>query len=307
MEEFWIGRVQARQKLDFEQISVMEAEVTLENGVTGQAFVSGGILDSADEAVVRVNEWIAPVLQGLDVRKQGQIDDTMLKLCETVHQVHMEMGEMMGVSIAAARAAAKGMGMPLYRYIAEKETYRMPVPLMELSDSTKSDTMKESGRKDLLLPVRATSFQEAVQMEQRVYDNLKLLSQKKRKTGVQDAVQNAGYAVGRDIVRITGSEEEITTEYRTIKQISLFETGTLTEVYAAIMLAQKTGYGVALSGWPGETAVADIAVAMEAEQVILGTPCSNHWSAVVNRLLWIEEQMGKNACYENPFSVSFSI
>ena len=62
-----------------------------------------------------------------------------------------------------------------------------------------------------------------------------------------------------------------------------------------------------LSGDESAKAVADIAVAMEAEQVILGTPCSNHWSAVVNRLLWIEEQMGKNACYENPFSVSFSI
>ena len=146
-----IEKIHAREILDSRGNPTVEVEITLENGVMGRAAVPSGASTGENEAlelrdgdkaryggkgvlkaVENVNTIIAPALQGDCVFDQRALDHKMLALDGTSTKSKLGANAILGVSLAAAKAAAKALGMPLYRYIGGCNAYTMPVPMMNI-------------------------------------------------------------------------------------------------------------------------------------------------------------------------------
>ncbi|MBQ7721513.1 MAG: phosphopyruvate hydratase, partial [Kiritimatiellae bacterium] len=146
-----IASVKAREIIDSRGNPTIEADVILDDGTLGRAAVPSGASTGVNEAlelrdgdpkrylgkgvtkaVDNVNKLIAPKLVGHDVFDQRGIDKIMLKLDGTPTKSKLGANAILGVSLAAAKAAANALGMPLYRYIGGTNTYTLPVPMMNI-------------------------------------------------------------------------------------------------------------------------------------------------------------------------------
>lgn len=234
-----IEKIHAREILDSRGNPTVEVEITLENGVMGRAAVPSGASTGENEAlelrdgdkaryggkgvlkaVENVNTIIAPALQGDCVFDQRALDHKMLALDGTSTKSKLGANAILGVSLAAAKAAAKALGMPLYRYIGGCNAYTMPVPMMNIINGGAHSDAPIAFQEFMIRPVGAPSIKEAIRMGAEVFHALaKLLKGRGLSTavgdeggfapalnGIEDALENicqairdAGYEPGKDV------------------------------------------------------------------------------------------------------------
>jgi len=229
----------ARQILDSRSNPTIEVEVHLEDGTYGTAAVpsgaSTGIFEAVElrdenkhiyngsgvlKAVENVNNIIAEELIGMNVLDQVELDQVMLELDGTENKSKLGANAMLGVSLAAAKAAANYLGLGLYQYLGGVNAKTLPVPMMNIINGGKHADNNVDLQEFMIMPVGAPSFSEALRMSSEVYHSLKkLLKSKGYDTGVGDeggfapnlksneeaivviveAIEKAGYVPGKDI------------------------------------------------------------------------------------------------------------
>ena len=176
-----IEKIHAREILDSRGNPTVEVEVTLENGVMGRASVPSGASTGENEAlelrdgdknryggkgtqkaVDNVNKIIAPALVGDCVFQQRALDAKMIALDGTPTKSKLGANAILGVSLAAARAAANALHMPLYRYIGGTNTYTLPVPMMNIINGGAHSDAPIAFQEFMIRPVGAPTLKEAV-------------------------------------------------------------------------------------------------------------------------------------------------
>lgn len=216
-----ISDIRGREILDSRGNPTIEAEVILENGVTGRASVPSGASTGENEAlelrdsdqhryngkgvskaVENINSRIAPALRGRCVYDQRGLDRMMIELDGTPTKRNLGANAILGVSLAIARAAAKACGMPLYRYIGGVNAHVLPVPMMNLLNGGRHSDAPVAFQEFMIRPIGAGSIRQAVQMGAEVFSALKsVLKKKGYSTGVGD---EGGFAPG-----LKGTEEAL--------------------------------------------------------------------------------------------------
>ncbi|WP_396146647.1 phosphopyruvate hydratase [Flavobacterium sp.] len=235
-----IIKVHARQILDSRGNPTIEVDVVTENGVLGRAAVPSGASTGEHEAVElrdggkaymgkgvlkaveNVNTKIAPELMGVSVFEQNHIDQLMIELDGTSNKGNLGANAILGVSLAAAKAAANELGLPLYRYVGGVSANTLPVPMMNIINGGSHSDAPIAFQEFMIMPVKATSFTHAMQMGTEIFHNLKkVLHDRHLSTAVGDeggfapnlaggtedaldtikkAVENAGYKFGDEIM-----------------------------------------------------------------------------------------------------------
>ena len=234
-----IEKIVAREILDSRGNPTVEVDVVLENGVMGRAAVPSGASTGENEAlelrdgdkgrflgkgvlkaVENVNGVIAPALKGDCVLDQRALDYKMLALDGTPTKSKLGANAILGVSLAAAKAAANALGLPLYRYIGGCNTYTLPVPMMNIINGGAHSDAPIAFQEFMIRPVSAPNVKESIRMGAEVFHNLaKLLKKRGLSTavgdeggfapaldGIEDALQiicdsikAAGYEPGKDV------------------------------------------------------------------------------------------------------------
>jgi enolase len=235
-----ITAIHAREILDSRGNPTVEVDVVLENGHIGRAAVPSGASTGEHEAaelrdedkarylgkgtsqaVANVHTEIAPALKGFDPTDQGLIDQTMIDLDGTPNKARLGANAILGVSLAAAKAAALSCGLPLYRYLGGPAAHILPVPMMNILNGGAHSDNNVDLQEFMIMPVGAQSFSEALRMGAEIFHHLKaVLNDKKLNTAVGDeggfapnlgsndealdviveATQRAGYQPGDDIL-----------------------------------------------------------------------------------------------------------
>jgi len=234
-----IESIHARQILDSRGNPTVEVDVITENGVLGRAAVPSGASTGAHEAVElrdggneylgkgvkkaveNVNDILADELIGFSVFEQNLIDKIMIEADGTDNKSKLGANAILGVSLAVAKAAAAELGLPLYRYVGGVSANTLPVPMMNIINGGSHADNSIDFQEFMIMPVGADSFSEAIRMGAEIFHNLKkVLSSRGLATNVGDeggfapnlgsddealqviseAVENAGYKVGEDIV-----------------------------------------------------------------------------------------------------------
>jgi enolase len=234
-----IEDIAAREILDSRGNPTVEVEVLLECGAIGRAAVPSGASTGVHEAVelrddddaryggkgvltavANVNELIADELWGFDALDQVGLDEYLIELDGMPNKGRLGANAILGVSLAAAKAAAEAMGLPLYRYIGGVAARALPVPMMNILNGGKHAVDGPDLQEFMAMPVGAPTFAEALRWGAETYHALKkVLKDKGYSTGVGDeggfapslksneeaveliieAIQKAGYEPGKDI------------------------------------------------------------------------------------------------------------
>ncbi|MBA20499.1 MAG: phosphopyruvate hydratase [Planctomycetota bacterium] len=233
-----IEHVQGRQVFDSRGNPTVEADVRLADGSTGRAAVPSGastgehealeLRDGGDtymgkgvlQAVANINGELSQALAGKDAVDQRSIDDTMLELDGTDGKKRLGANAILGVSMAAARAAAASRGLPLYVHLGSESSSRLPCPMMNIINGGEHADNNVDVQEFMVLPSGAASFTEAMRMGSEIYHHLKtVLSADGLSTAVGDeggfapnlgsnedavkiilqAVEAAGYKAGEDV------------------------------------------------------------------------------------------------------------
>ena len=200
-----IDTIVAREVLDSRGNPTVEAEVLLEGGAIGRSIVPSGASTGAHEAhemrdggsrymgkgvskaVEHVEERIAPSLCGLSALDQATIDSTMLELDGSSNKSLLGANAILAVSLASARAASNGLGLPLYRYLGGPMASLLPVPLMNVINGGAHAANNLDFQEFMLVPHGATSFREALRMGAEVFHTLQgLLTDQGLSTAVGD-------------------------------------------------------------------------------------------------------------------------
>jgi len=231
--------IHARQIFDSRGNPTIEVDVVTENGFLGRAAVPSGASTGVHEAVElrdggkdymgkgvlkaveNVNDKIASTLLGVSVFEQETIDQIMIDLDGTPNKSLLGANAILGVSLAAAHAAALELGMPLYRYIGGVSAKTLPVPMMNIINGGSHSDAPIAFQEFMIIPVKATNFSEAIKMGSEIFHHLKkVLHHRNLSTAVGDeggfapalggtedaldtiakAVTNAGYKFGDEIM-----------------------------------------------------------------------------------------------------------
>lgn len=231
--------VHARQIFDSRGNPTVEVDVVTENGISGRAAVPSGASTGEHEAVElrdggsdymgrgvlkavsNVNEIIAPEIVGMSVFEQEEIDQMMIDLDGTPNKSKLGANAILGVSLAAARAAAEELGLPLYRYVGGVSAKTLPVPMMNIINGGSHSDAPIAFQEFMIMPVGASNFAHALKMGTEVFHNLKSILKKRGLTttvgdeggfaptfeGTEDAldtvlkaIEAAGYIAGKDIM-----------------------------------------------------------------------------------------------------------
>ncbi len=234
-----ISDIYAREVLDSRGNPTVEVEVYLESGAKGRAIVPSGASTGAHEAVElrdgdksrylgkgvlkaveNVNNLIAPEIIGWDAVDQVSIDQKMIELDGTPNKGKLGANAILAVSMAAARAAAEALALPLYAYLGGFNAKTLPVPMMNIVNGGAHADNNVDVQEFMVLPVGAESFKEALRMGAEIFHNLKsVLKDKGLNTAVGDeggfapnftsneeaiqtiisAIERAGYKPGVDV------------------------------------------------------------------------------------------------------------
>lgn len=198
--------IYAREVMDSRGNPTIEVEVITESGAFGRAIVPSGASTGEREAlelrdgdkkrflgkgvlkaVENVNDIIAPEIIGMDVDDQVGIDAKLLELDGTKFKSKLGANATLGVSLAAARAAADFYGMPLYRYIGGANAKKLPVPMMNVINGGSHADSSVDFQEFMIMPVGAPSLKEAVRWGAEVFHALKkVLKSKGHITAVGD-------------------------------------------------------------------------------------------------------------------------
>ena len=399
----------------------MEAEVYLSDGASGTAIVPSGASTGRHEAVelrdgdgnrfggrgmlaavANIHRKIAPALKGISPYDQPKIDRLLIDLDGTPDKSSLGANAILAVSLATARAASSSRGLPLYRYLAPKEDYVLPVPMFNILNGGRHARNSTDFQEYMVVPAGATCFAEALRAGAEIYRALgKLLQEKGLGSNVGDeggfapslpsnvdalevvliAIERARYRPGEDCfialdtaasefydtdngvyrlaregvsftaqelidyyaewvgkypilsiedglaeddwegwrvlsnrlgdrVQLVGDDLYTTNTQRIAKGIQTGtsnavlikpnQIGTLTETLQAVSITREAGWGTVMSHRSGETedsTIADLSVAWGTGQIKSGAPCRSERLAKYNRLLRIEEELGKSARY----------
>lgn len=236
----FIEDIHARQVIDSRGNPTVEVDVTLETGTMGRAAVPSGASTGEHEAVElrdgdmdyylgksvlkaveNVNTVIAEELLGLSTFNQVYLDDLLLDLDGTPNKAKLGANAILGVSMAIAKAAAKELDMPLWRYIGGVNAKVMPLPMMNIINGGSHADNSVDMQEFMIMPAGAENFSQALQMGSEIFHNLKkVLSKKGYSTAVGDeggfapnlksneeaieviltAVEKAGYTPEEDVL-----------------------------------------------------------------------------------------------------------
>jgi len=239
MKTATIKRLVAREILDSRGNPTIECEVHLDSGICGMAAVPSGASTGEHEAlelrdgdakryqkkgvlkaVANVSKILAPVVVGRDVFDQAGLDAAMLAKDGTPNKAKAGANAILGVSLAAARAAAQTLDVPLYRYLGGPNARILPVPLMNIINGGAHADNVLDFQEFMIVPQGAPTFREALRAGAEVFHTLKkILHDKKASTSVGDeggfapdlpgaeaaleciseAITKAGYKVGKDV------------------------------------------------------------------------------------------------------------
>ena len=234
-----IADIKARQILDSRGNPTVEVDVYVACGAVGRAAVPSGASTGKREAlelrdkrakayggkgvgraVKNVMTKIAPAVQGMDAADQATLDDFMIELDGTASKSKLGANAILGVSMAAARAAAAAYGLPLYQYLGGINARYLPVPMMNIVNGGEHAANNLDIQEYMILPFGAKSIAQAVQMGAETFHCLKsILNKEGHSTGVGDeggfapdlesneaaiqyvmkAIEAAGYKPGVDI------------------------------------------------------------------------------------------------------------
>ena len=181
-----------REILDSRGNPTIEVDVQLEDGSLGRAAVPSGASTGAHEAVelrdgdksrylgkgVRkavdaVNGEIFDAVGGMDAEAQAKIDETMIALDGTPNKARLGANAILGVSLAAAKAAAAANGLPLYRYVGGTSARLLPVPMMNIVNGGVHADNPIDFQEFMIMPVGAQSFGEGLRMGAEIFQTLK--------------------------------------------------------------------------------------------------------------------------------------
>ena len=236
---FQIESVHAREILDSRGNPTLEADVILSSGVLGRAAVPSGASTGANEAlelrdgdakrylgkgtlkaVKNVNTLIAKAIIGMDARDQAAVDAAMIALDGTETKSKLGANAMLGVSMAAARAAANALEIPLYRHLGGLNAHVLPVPMMNVINGGAHSDAPIDVQEFMIVPRGAKTFSAALRMGTEIFHALrKILKSKGMSTAVGDeggfapalasntaalealvaATKAAGYKPGKDV------------------------------------------------------------------------------------------------------------
>lgn len=238
-KEMLIRDIFAREILDSRGNPTIEAEVLAGGNIVGRAAVPSGASTGkyeavelrdqeeryggkgVERAVENVNSCLAKAVIGMNVFDQKEIDRALCKADGTENKSNLGANAILGVSMAAARAAAKGLNIPLYRYLGGVQAKKMPVPMMNILNGGVHADNPLDIQEFMIVPVRETSFRERLRICAEIYHMLRaVLKGKGLQTGVgdeggfapeladtkealrtiRDAAERAGYRMGRDIM-----------------------------------------------------------------------------------------------------------
>lgn len=234
-----ITRITARQILDSRGTPTVEVDVTTDEDVLGRAAVPSGastgeyeaveLRDGDDDryhgqgvlqAVSNVNETIAPELRGMSVLKQVKLDNALRALDGTDDKSNLGANAILGVSLAAAKAGAATLGVPLYRHLGRATARTLPVPLMNILNGGEHADNNVDMQEFMIAPAGASTFSEALRTGAEVFHTLEtVLQNRDYNTAVGDeggfapdlrsneeaielileAVETAGYTAGTDV------------------------------------------------------------------------------------------------------------
>jgi enolase len=233
-----ITRITARQILDSRGTPTVEVDVTTDEDVLGRAAVPSGastgeyeaveLRDGDDDyhgqgvlqAVSNVNETIASELRGMSVLEQVVLDDALRALDGTDDKSNLGANAILGVSLAAAKAGAATLGVPLYRHLGRATARTLPVPLMNILNGGEHADNNVDMQEFMIAPAGASTFSEALRTGVEVFHTLEtVLQDRDYNTAVGDeggfapdlrsneeaielileAVEKAGYTAGTDV------------------------------------------------------------------------------------------------------------
>ncbi len=234
-----IVNVHGREVLDSRGNPTVEVEVILASGTAGRAIVPSGASTGQFEAVelrdgdkqrylgkgvlnaVRnVNEVIAEAVIGLDATDQVELDQAMLALDGTPNKSKLGANAILGVSLAAARAAAAELGIPLYRHVGGLTARTLPVPMMNILNGGAHADNNVDMQEFMIFPAGAPSFRESLRMGAEIFHTLKavlkakgyntavgdeggfapdLKSNEEAITVILEAIEKAGYKPGEEV------------------------------------------------------------------------------------------------------------
>jgi len=257
-----IQKVLAREVLDSRGNPTVEVDVHLCSGVIGRAAVPSGASTGAHEAVElrdgdkkrylgkgtlkaaeNVVKLIAPALQGHDVFDQLGVDHTMLTLDGTKNKGKLGANAILGVSMAVAHAAAKELGLPLYRYIGGANAKVLPVPLMNIVNGGKHADNNIDFQEFMIMPIGATTFREGLRIGAEVFHSLKKVLHDK---GLNTAVGDEGgfapnIASANEALQIIATAIE-KAGYKLGEQVAFALDAATTELFEEAKHKGKTGY-----------------------------------------------------------------
>lgn len=235
-----IAEVRAREVLDSRGNPTLEAEVGLSDGASGRAIVPSGASTGSHEAaelrdgdparfrgagvltaVANVVDRIAPAVRGLSPFDQAGLDGRLLEMDGTPDKSNLGANAILGVSLAAAHAAAASRGLPLYRHLADGAASLLPVPLFNVLNGGKHAADSTDIQEFMLAPAGAPTYGEALRAGAEVYQALKrvlqagaystnvgdeggyapsLPSNRSALAVLVEAISLAGYAPGKDVL-----------------------------------------------------------------------------------------------------------
>ncbi|MCU0495237.1 MAG: phosphopyruvate hydratase, partial [Chloroflexaceae bacterium] len=188
----FIEEIIGREVLDSRGNPTVEVEVHLEGGAIGRAIVPSGASTGAHEAlemrdgdkgrysgkgvlkaVQHVNEDIAEALIGMDAADQIGLDKELLALDGTPNKSKLGANAILGVSLAASKAAAAAVGLPLYRYLGGVHAHVLPVPMLNIMNGGQHASNSTDWQEFMVMPVGAESFREAIRWGSEIYQSLK--------------------------------------------------------------------------------------------------------------------------------------
>ncbi len=235
----FIDDIFAREIIDSRGNPTVEVDVLLEDGAFGRAAIpsgaSKGVFEALElrdgdpdrfhgkgvqKAVENVAEIITPALIGSDALDQIAIDEALIELDGTDNKSRLGANAILGVSLATARAAADSLGLPLFRYLSGARRAVLPRPMMNVLNGGEHADNTVDIQEFMILPIRATTFREAVRACSETFHSLKsILRNAGLATSVGDeggfapnlkdnrealdllvqAIEQAGYRPGEDI------------------------------------------------------------------------------------------------------------
>jgi enolase len=217
-----IAKIHARQIFDSRGNPTVEVDVLTDNGFLGRAAVPSGastgeheaveLRDGGDKymgkgvtnAVNNVNEIISKQIIGKSVFNQKEIDQLMIDLDGTSNKAKLGANAILGVSLAVAKAASKEKKVPLYAYISENKAKTLPVPMMNIINGGSHSDAPIAFQEFMIIPVKATSFTQAMQIGTEIFHNLKkILTDRRLTTSVGD---EGGFAP-----KLEGTEDALNT------------------------------------------------------------------------------------------------